>query len=233
MALPPTELVPASDAANGAAMTGNRRLFVVSAPSGAGKTTLVRALLERETKLTVCVSHTTRKPREHEINGRDYHFVPAERFRELIAQDGFIEHAQVFDNYYGTSRMALEQAFGDGFDVVLEIDWQGAAQVRARMPGCTSVFVLPPSRAALEQRLKARRTDSPDVIQRRLRDAVGDMSHYRDFDYVIVNDDFETALRDLQAICAHAGDGAAAAHTLGRLRPDRPELAPLLHELLG
>ncbi len=231
MSLPSTHPASTSQATGGA-----RRLFVVSAPSGAGKTTLVRALLEREPKLTVCVSHTTRKPREHEINGRDYHFVSAERFRELIAQDGFIEHAQVFDNYYGTSRMALEQAFGDGFDVLLEIDWQGAAQVRARMPACTSVFVLPPSRAALGQRLDARRTDSPEVIERRLRDAVGDMSHYRDFDYVIVNDDFETALGDLQAICAGADPGgrtAAAVGSLARLRPDRPELAPLLRELLG
>jgi guanylate kinase len=204
-------------------MTGGR-LFVIAAPSGAGKTSLVKALLQREPGLRVCVSHTTRPRRPAEVDGRDYHFVSVERFRELISADGFLEYAPVFDNYYGTSRAALEAAFGAGHDVILEIDWQGARQVRARAPGCISIFVLPPSRATLEQRLRNRRTDSDEVIARRLRDAVDDMSHYAEFDYVVVNDDFEAAVADLRRIIAGGVDD---------LRADRPALHPLLAGLLA
>jgi len=209
-------------------MSGGR-LFVIAAPSGAGKTSLVKALLARQTNLRVCVSHTTRPQRPTEVDGRDYHFVSVERFESLIAADGFLEYARVFDNYYGTSRSALQEAFGRGHDVILEIDWQGAAQVRERAhnphtgQGCIGVFVLPPSRDELERRLRSRRTDSDAVIERRLRDAVDDMRHYREFDYVIVNADFETALTELEQILA--GDATA-------LRAQRPELAPLLAELL-
>jgi guanylate kinase len=201
-----------------------RRLFVVAAPSGAGKTSLVKALLQREPGLRVCVSHTTRPRRPTEVDGRDYHFVSVERFRELIAADGFLEYAPVFDNFYGTSRAALDAAFGAGYDVILEIDWQGARQVRSRAPDCSSIFVLPPSRDALEQRLRNRRTDSEEVIARRLRDAVDDMSHYAEFDHVVVNDDFEAALADLRRIVA----GEAA-----DLCADRPSLRPLLAGLLA
>ena len=211
-------------------MSGGR-LFVIAAPSGAGKTSLVKATLAREPNLHVCVSHTTRRQRPTEIDGRDYHFTGVETFRAMIDAGGFLEHAQVFDNYYGTSRAALAEAFGRGHDVILEIDWQGAQQVRERTrdavtgrPGCTTVFVLPPSRAELERRLRGRGTDDEQVIARRLRDAVDDMGHHAEFDYVIVNDDFERAVGDLRRIVA-----GNAADLVG----NRPGLAPLLQELLG
>lgn len=210
-------------------MSGGR-LFVIAAPSGAGKTSLVRALLERQPNLRVCVSHTTRPRRPNEVDGRDYHFISVPQFEALIAADGFLEYAPVFDNYYGTSRSALAEAFGNGHDVILEIDWQGAAQVRERtrdpatlQSGCVGIFVLPPSRSELERRLRNRRTDSDAVIARRLQDAVGDMRHHAEFDYVIVNADFESALGDLERVLA--GDASG-------LRAGRPELAPLLAELL-
>jgi guanylate kinase len=211
-------------------MTGGR-LFVIAAPSGAGKTSLVKATLAREANLRVCVSHTTRRQRPTEIDGRDYHFTDVATFRAMIAAEGFLEYAQVFDNYYGTSRAALAEAFGRGHDVILEIDWQGARQVRERTrdprsgkPGCITIFVLPPSRAELERRLRGRGTDDAEVIARRLRDAVDDMGHHAEFDYVIVNDDFERAVVDLRRIVA--GD---ATDLVG----NRPGLAPLLQELLG
>lgn len=208
-------------------MSGGR-LFVIAAPSGAGKTSLVKALLAREPGLKVCVSHTTRPQRPNEVDGRDYHFIDIVRFESMLGQDGFLEHARVFDHYYGTSRQALADAFAQGQDVILEIDWQGAAQVRAdsraRGAPCCSIFVLPPSLQALEDRLRARRTDSDAVIARRLRDAVDDMRHYAEFDHVIVNDDFEQALNDLQAITRKEFRG---------LEADRKELAPLLASLLG
>lgn len=207
------------------------RLFVIAAPSGAGKTSLVKALLAREPNLRVCVSHTTRPRRPNEVDGRDYHFVSVERFREMIAADGFLEYAPVFDHFYGTSRVALADAFGRGHDVILEIDWQGAAQVRERTRdpktgavGCTSIFVLPPSRRELERRLRERGTDSDAVIERRLRDAVADMSHHAEFDHVIVNDDFEQAVDQLRRVIAGEIDVRRAA---------REELGSLLRELLG
>ena len=200
------------------------RLYVISAPSGAGKTSLVKALLERDPSLTVSVSHTTRKPRPHEAQGREYHFVSPEEFRAAVAQGQFLEHAQVFDNYYGTGRATVEQLLAAGRNVVLEIDWQGARQVRASLPGCTTIFILPPSRQALAERLRNRQTDSPEVIERRLRDAVSDMSHWSEFDYVVVNDVFDTAVSDLARIVA----GTAA-----DLRATRASLQPLLADLLG
>lgn len=200
------------------------RLFVVSAPSGAGKTSLVKALLARDPALAVSISHTTRKPRPHEVDGREYHFVSIPEFQELIARGAFLEHAQVFDNYYGTSRETVERLLSAGTDVVLEIDWQGAQQVRRAMPDSVSIFILPPSRRALEERLTQRQTDSPEVIARRLRDAVADMRRYSEFDYVVVNDRFEQAVEELASIVAGRGEA---------LRRDRESLAPLLRQLLA
>jgi guanylate kinase len=199
-------------------------LFVISAPSGAGKTSLVKALLERNPALTVSVSHTTRPRRPTETEGREYWFVTPQQFEERLARGEFLEHARVFDNFYGTGRATVEQQLAAGRDVILEIDWQGARQVRQSAPACTTIFILPPSRATLEERLRNRQTDSDAVIARRLRDAVGDMSHYREFGYVVVNDDFETACSQLE--CILAGKGRA-------LASDRTQLKPLLTDLLG
>jgi guanylate kinase len=200
------------------------RLFVIAAPSGAGKTSLVRALLEQEPALHLSVSHTTRPQRPNEADGREYHFVSVTTFRELIAHGEFLEYAQVFDNLYGTSRVFVEQRLAAGQDVVLEIDWQGAQQVRRALPQCVSIFILPPSRAALAQRLATRATDSAQVIERRLRDAAADMSHYAEFDYVIVNDDFAHAVADLRRVIG--GDAA-------ELSSRRGQLVPLLAGLLA
>jgi guanylate kinase len=199
------------------------QLFVISAPSGAGKTSLVKALRERLPGLKVSTSHTTRPPRPNEEDGREYYFVRPAEFEQLAASGAFLEHARVFDNLYGTSRAQLEHKLAAGHDVVLEIDWQGARQVRAALPGCRSIFILPPSREALRQRLIARATDSPAVIERRLADAVADMSHWQEFEYVVVNDDFDRAVEALAAIVAGRGEALAAG---------RPELAPVLANLL-
>jgi len=200
------------------------RLIVIAAPSGAGKTSLVKALLESDHSLRLSVSHTTRKRRDTEQEGREYHFVSVPEFERLKDSGEFLEHARVFDNLYGTSRGFVEQQLATGHDVVLEIDWQGAQQVRRAMPQCVTVFILPPSRVTLAERLARRATDTPEVIARRLADAAGDMSHYREFDYVVVNDDFARAVEDLKHIIAGRARG------LGR---DRPQLAPLLKELLA
>jgi guanylate kinase len=186
------------------------RLYVVSAPSGAGKTSLVKALMEREPRIRFSVSYTTRKPRANEIPGRDYHFVTTERFAEMAARGEFLEHAQVFDNSYGTGVRAVEEALANGEQLLLEIDWQGARQVRARLPEAHSIFILPPSRASLEQRLKARSTDTDAVIKRRLDDAAQDLTHWAEFDYVVINDRFEQALGDLQGIVEDRGAHLAA-----------------------
>ena len=199
-------------------------LFVLSAPSGAGKTSLVRALLAADPTLAVSVSHTTRAPRPNERNGREYHFTTAADFADLVLAGGFLEHAQVFDNHYGTGREQLEAQLAAGHDVILEIDWQCARQVRHARPGTQTVFILPPSLAALRERLHTRATDSTEVIARRLADAQSDMAHWHEFDYVVVNDDFAVALAQLQQIIA--GDGEA-------LRADRPALQPLLANLLA
>ena len=175
-------------------------LYIISAPSGAGKTSLVKALLEQTGQLTVSVSHTTRAPRPGEVDGQDYHFTDADTFRGMIAAQAFLEHAQVFDNFYGTAHASVLELLAQGLDVILEIDWQGAQQVRARMPAAVSIFILPPSREELEKRLRGRNTDSEAVIARRMRDAISEMSHYREFDYLVFNDDFDTALGELRAI---------------------------------
>ena len=206
-------------------MTAKRgRLYVVSAPSGAGKTSLLKALIERVPRIRFSVSYTTRKPRPNEVAGRDYHFVTAARFHEMAANNEFLEHAQVFDNCYGTGVHAVEEALANGGQLLLEIDWQGARQVRARVPEACSIFILPPSRQALEQRLKGRSTDSDEVIRRRLRDAADDIGHWTEFDYVVVNDRFERALEDLQAIVAGRG---------GLLIAARPEVARLAESLVN
>jgi len=198
-------------------------LFVVAAPSGAGKTSLVRALMERLPQLRFSISYTTRPQRPAEEHGRDYFFVDKREFERMVVNGEFLEHAQVFDNLYGTSRQQVEQLLRAGHNVLLEIDWQGARQVRRALPQCRSIFILPPSRAALETRLRSRATDSDAVIQRRLRDCSADMSHWDEFDYVVVNQDFDRATTELQQIVN--GDGE-------HLRSSRPELRTLLATLL-
>lgn len=175
-------------------------LYIFSAPSGAGKTSLVKALIEGTPGVVVSVSHTTRAMRPGEENGVHYHFIDVPAFQQMVEQDLFLEHAQVFDNYYGTSQAAIEEQLGAGLDVILEIDWQGARQVRHRIPGTVSVFILPPSRAELERRLSGRGTDSAEIVARRMRDAVSEMEHYDEFDYVVINNEFELALSDLRSI---------------------------------
>lgn len=175
-------------------------LFIIAAPSGAGKTSLVKALLDVTDDISVSVSHTTRPMRPGEQDGVDYHFTDVDTFKQMIDQDAFLENAQVFDNFYGTAQANIEEKLHAGEDVILEIDWQGAAQVRKIMPGCVSIFILPPSRQELEKRLTGRGTDSEEVIARRMRDAVNEISHYPEFDYLIVNDDFDMALVELQSV---------------------------------
>jgi guanylate kinase len=175
-------------------------LYVFSAPSGAGKTTLVKALLEQTDDIGVSVSHTTRVSRSGEFDGKDYNFVSQDQFKALIDQNAFLEHAQVFDNFYGTSQIWVEQELSAGRDVILEIDWQGAKQIRQQMPNMISVFILPPSREELLKRLTGRGTDEQSIIDRRMQDAVSEMSHYSEFDYLIINDDFATALQELLAV---------------------------------
>jgi guanylate kinase len=198
------------------------RLYVIAAPSGAGKTSLVRALMEREPSLRFSISYTTRRQRPAEVHGRDYFFVDRETFERMAASGEFLEHARVFDNHYGTARAQVEDSLASGQDLILEIDWQGARQIRAALPECVSIFILPPSRAELERRLRGRGTDSEEVIQRRLGDAAADMTHWREFDYVVVNDDFSNALSELQQITAGRGESS---------RRDRPALEPLAEAL--
>ncbi len=176
-------------------------LFTISAPSGAGKTSLVKALLEkRADTVAVCVSHSTRAIRPGEVNGKAYHFVTLEQFRRMVDNEEFLEHAQVFDNFYGTARASVDALLASGKHVILEIDWQGARQVKAKIPETVSIFILPPSREELEQRLRLRGTDDERTISRRMRDADREMSHYHDAEYLVINDAFEQALFDLDAI---------------------------------
>jgi guanylate kinase len=186
------------------------RLWVIAAPSGAGKTSLVRALLARDPSLRFSISYTTRPPRPSEADGRDYFFVDKAEFQKMVERQEFLEHASVFDNWYGTSRAYVESLLAQGFSVLLEIDWQGARQVRERAPEAASIFVLPPSIAELERRLRGRNTDSAATIERRLRDALADMAHWREFDHVLVNDDFQRTLERLQAIVAGREAGCRA-----------------------
>lgn len=183
-------------------------LYIVSAPSGAGKSSLLKAMLEsgRVSGVEVSVSHTTRAMRPGEVDGQDYHFVVMDRFESMVADDDFLEHARVFDNCYGTSRSAVEERLAAGVDVILEIDWQGARRVRELLPGAVSVFILPPSRVALEERLTTRGQDDAEVIARRMHDAVSEMSHFDEYDYLVINDDFQQALDDLVEL--FSGEGA-------------------------
>lgn len=175
-------------------------LYIFSAPSGAGKTSLVKALLEQTSGIEVSVSHTTRSTRPGEENGRHYHFTDIASFEALVEQGAFLEHARVFDNYYGTAKSSVDDPLQQGQDVILEIDWQGAEQIRRRYPEAVSVFILPPSKAALRERLQGRGQDPEEIIDRRMRDAVSEMSHYAEFDYLIINDDFDAALQELRSV---------------------------------
>ncbi|RLA18776.1 MAG: guanylate kinase, partial [Gammaproteobacteria bacterium] len=176
------------------------KLYIISAPSGAGKTSLIKKLIPDLDKLMVSVSHTTRTQRPGEIDGIDYFFTSVERFKEMISQSDFLEYAQVFDNFYGTAQSSVEHSLNSGKDVILEIDWQGAAQIRRLLPDAISIFILPPSREVLRHRLQNRGQDSIDIIDRRMHDAVKEMGHYAEYDYLIVNDDFNTALTELKSV---------------------------------
>ncbi len=176
------------------------RLIVLAAPSGAGKTTLAHELLAHAPELKFSISYTTRPPRETEVQGEDYFFVRKDEFGEMRANDAFLECAEVFDHWYGTSQEYIQSLLHQGRSVLLEIDWQGAAQVRSRRPDAVLVFIMPPSRDELERRLRGRRTDSEEVIQRRLRQALSDMEHWNEFDYVIINDDLDKATSELADI---------------------------------
>ena len=189
------------------------KLFVISAPSGAGKTSLVRGLLERKPQLRFSISYTTRKQRPTEQHARDYFFVDHAAFEKMVAAGEFLEHAKVFDNYYGTAKSQVENILAGGEHVILEIDWQGAQQIRKAMPECLSVFILPPSQTELERRLRGRGTDGDDVIARRLRDSVSDMTHWNEFDYVVINDEFNRALADLEKIVDGNGDSLSRGRT--------------------
>ena len=200
------------------------KLYIISAPSGAGKTSLVKQLKTDMDKLVVSISHTTRNMRTGEVDGSDYFFVAVDEFKTMIESQAFLEHAQVFDNFYGTAQKTVEDNLNQGLDVILEIDWQGAQQVRKMLPNCLSIFILPPSIEVLKQRLQNRGQDNQEVIARRMRDAVTEMSHYPEFDYLIVNDDFNLALSQLKSIII-----------ANRLLQTRQQqlLAPLLQNLLN
>ncbi len=175
-------------------------LYIVSAPSGAGKTSLVKALLKNDQAIRLSVSYTTRAARPGEVDGRDYHFVDRHRFEQMLAEGEFLEHAEVYGNYYGTSKGSISRDLNAGHDILLEIDWQGADQVKDHFPQSASIFILPPSFSALRTRLKGRGQDSDEVIERRLAAAAHDVAHAEAFDYIMVNDDFDHALLDLVAI---------------------------------
>ncbi len=192
------------------------KLFVFAAPSGAGKTTLVHAVERKHPELRFSISYTTREPRINEANGVDYLFISEDEFMRLRDAGEMLEYAQVFDNYYATSRSQVEMHLADNRNVVLEIDWQGAQQVRESMPDCITIFIMPPTLAELERRLRDRRTDKPDVIERRLRDAQSDMAHWNEFDHVIINDDLDEAVIALENVLS--GKGEATSTDNPRLR---------------
>jgi guanylate kinase len=198
-------------------------LFIVSAPSGAGKTSLLKRLKQELDDVVISVSHTTRPQRPGEIEGRDYFFVSRETFERMLAEDAFLEHARVFDHYYGTSRRQVMENIERGLDVILEIDWQGARQVKAKLPESRAIFILPPAREVLEERLRRRGQDSPETIAKRLAGARAEISHYLEYDYLLVNDDFERALTQLKSILI--------ADRL-RLPRQQEKLAGLLQKLL-
>lgn len=198
-------------------------LYIISAPSGAGKTSLVRELVTSTKDVAVSVSHTTRAMRPGEVDGQDYYFVDQETFLSMAGHSAFLEHARVFDNYYGTSQQHVERLLLNGQDVILEIDWQGARQVRRLIEDSQSIFIIPPSLEALRQRLRGRGQDDENIINRRMQDAVNEMSHYAEFDFLVVNDDFDQALYDLKSIIQ--------ANRLRQLRQERT-LEHLLIDLL-
>ncbi len=200
------------------------KLYIISAPSGAGKTSLVKQLITDLDLLTVSVSHTTRQKRTGETHGKDYFFVTVDEFKQMVADHAFLEHAQVFDNFYGTAQQTVEYYLKNGIDVILEIDWQGAQQVRKVLPNSISIFILPPSIEILQQRLENRGQDSKDIIERRMHDAVKEMNHYNEFDYIIINDDFNQALTELRCIII--------SHRL-KLKRQIKKLVPLLEKLIG
>jgi guanylate kinase len=185
------------------------KLFVIAAPSGAGKTTLVRALVTRHPEFRFSISYTTRSKRRTEADGVDYLFVDKDEFFALRERGELLESAEVFDNFYGTSRSQVDKYLAEGRNVILEIDWQGARQVRESMPECVTIFILPPSVEELERRLRNRRTDAPEVIERRLRDALSDMSHWDEFNYVIINDELDQAVADIEAVLAGEGHSSS------------------------
>jgi guanylate kinase len=199
------------------------KLFVVAAPSGTGKTSLVHTLMQRMPALRFSISYTTRAQRPNERDQHDYFFIDKQTFEQKIAAGEFLEHANVYGNYYGTSRRQVEDMLAAGDNVLLEIDWQGAQQIGQTLPERRSIFILPPSLEALEARLRGRNTDSDEVIARRLKASLEDLSHWSEFDYVVINDDFEQAASDLEAIVRDAGE---------HLRRDRPEVAALVQRLL-
>jgi guanylate kinase len=199
-------------------------LYIISAPSGAGKTSLVKALIDSEAQIRVSVSHTTRAMRPGEVDGVNYHFVSREHFHAMLDKTEFLEHAEVFGNLYGTSQEWVKQTLAEGDDLILEIDWQGAQQVRRLMPEAKSIFILPPTQEALRHRLTNRCQDSGEIIERRMREAVSEMSHYVEYDYILINDDFSHALSDLKAIFR--------ANQLLQ-PPQRQRHAGLLNELLA
>ncbi|PCI64168.1 MAG: guanylate kinase [Gammaproteobacteria bacterium] len=181
-------------------MVAKANLFVVSAPSGAGKTSLLKQLIKELTRVQTAISHTTRSKRESEVDGKDYYFVTDDEFNALIEEKAFHEHATVFGNSYGTSKSSITDQINKGIDVILEIDWQGARQIKQQIPKSRSIFILPPSRSALESRLKGRGQDDVSVINQRMSEAISEMSHYNEYDYIVINDDFSTAVEELKAI---------------------------------
>ncbi len=198
-------------------------LFIVSAPSGAGKSSLVRALLEQVSNLEVSISHTTRQPRPGEQDGVDYYFVSRAAFEQMVERGEFLEYATVFDNMYGSKRSLVEDKLRAGIDVIMDMDWQGARQVREAMPGVVSIYILPPSLEALRQRLEGRGQDSEEVIERRMRKARDEIAHFDEYDYLVINDDFDTAVEDLEQI--------VRASRL-RLAPQRARHAAMIAQLL-
>jgi len=187
-------------------------LFIVAAPSGCGKTSLVESLINDAKNLRVSISHTTRNPRADEVNGTNYHFVSVSEFQKMVSEDSFIEHAEVFENFYGTSKKLINDNLDHNIDVILEIDWQGARQVKQNLPSAISIFILPPSKEALELRLMNRAQDDELVIKNRMLDAENQMSHFNEFDYLVINDDFNSALTDLKLIISSSKNLTKCAH---------------------
>ena len=187
-------------------------LFIVAAPSGCGKTSLVESLINDAKNLRVSISHTTRKPRVDEVNGTNYHFVSVSEFQKMVSEDSFIEYAEVFENFYGTSKKLINDNLDNNIDVILEIDWQGARQVKQNLPSAISIFILPPSKEALELRLRNRAKDDELVIKKRMLDAENQMSHYNEFDYLVINDDFNSALTDLKSIISSSNNLTKCTH---------------------